>query len=52
MDTSSNKIPIIFSGNTISVGSIANSKINNYSKVYHSLQKLKGFPNETLVFPG
>ena len=42
---------MIFTGNTLTIGSIGNSVIDNYQKVYHSLQKLRGFPNETLLFP-
>ncbi|KAM3132134.1 hypothetical protein pb186bvf_015729 [Paramecium bursaria] len=46
----STKIPVIFSGDTILVGSVG--KIQNYEEMNKTIQLLKGFNDETLIFPG
>lgn len=46
----STKLPVLFSGDTILISSIG--KTDNPKQMFQSLQKLRGFSNETLIFPG
>lgn len=50
MTQNSTKIPVLFSGDSILINSVGS--IENYSAFNASLMKLRGFHDETLVFPG
>ncbi|CAD8119409.1 unnamed protein product [Paramecium sonneborni] len=49
-NSQSTKIPILFSGDTILVNNVG--EIEDYGKFFATLQKLRGFHDETLIFPG
>ena len=44
------KLPILFTGDTLLLASIG--EIEDITSYYHTLKLLKGFPGETLIFPG
>lgn len=50
VNESSTKLPILFTGDTLLLCSVG--EITDYEAIHTSLQRIKGFPGETLIFPG
>ncbi len=48
----SNKIPLLFSGDTLFIGGCGRVFNGSHAELYESLKKLTYLPNDTLVFPG
>jgi len=47
----STKTPVMFTGDTLYIGSCGKVYTENYAQMYQTLNKLKTLPNETLLFP-